>query len=103
MTKLKHVGTSTEPASAIRTSVVSALRAPAEMSAIRTPPSWIFELPTASASISGEPTASLAISGDLTPSLRICGDPTLSRGSVTAAAAVPPNATNKARLAVTLA
>jgi hypothetical protein len=60
--------------------------------------SWIVsssssELRTASGRISDEPTAFLAISRAVT----------LSRGSVTAAVAVPPSATKRARVAVMLA
>ena len=51
------------------------------------------ELRTASGRISDEPTAFLAISRAVT----------LSRGSVTAAVAVPPRATKRARVAVTFA
>lgn len=53
--------------------------------------------------ISEERTAPLLISGERTASRLICTDPTLSRGRVTAAAAVPPSATNSARLEMTLA
>jgi hypothetical protein len=65
--------------------------------------SSISDEPTASSAIPRDWTASLAISDARTAFVRICVDPTLLRGSVTAAAAVPPNATNNARLAVTLA
>ena len=58
---------------------------------------------TAPLLISGDRTASLASSGERTASLRIWCDPTLSRSSVAAAAAVPPSATNSAKLAVMFA
>jgi hypothetical protein len=57
---------------------------------------------TASAWISGERTASVLISGEQTASVLICGAPTPSRARV-AAVAVPPSATNSARVAKTFA